>query len=125
MRSPLRLSCGLPDCRPPTPTTLLPHIGLLSLEKDWSIPSTNTSFLPHLIFSLNHGSTSSSSPRMPQADGPELTLQKFIKMHEASLRRVHIDVNDDNKERSAGAEPLSGEGDEHESDEVHPKIAQT
>lgn len=51
---------------------------------------------------------------MPPLDEPESTLQKNMKIHEASFRKAHKDISGDKEDKSAWDELLNserGEGD--------------
>lgn len=69
-----------------------------------------------LPLNMHHLSTHASSWR------PRIDTAKKIKMHEASIRRMQKDVNDDT---SVWADLLNRDGDEVQNDEIHSNMEQT
>lgn len=66
--------------------------------------------------SFDHRSTCCSPAHMPQHHDLESTMHKNMKMHEVSFRTARTDVNDDNDDKRACAEPLDRESSEDEKD---------
>lgn len=62
---------------------------------------------------------------MPLLDNSESTMQRNIKLQEASFGTVQADVNDHNKDTSAWAKLLKRERGEHENDGIKPNMQET